>query len=238
MPRRPDRSARPMAQAEPALLETIPEEELFTKRPRISRRAVAEGAKAIDAATWDASTYPWPQWDSGRSSYSVCAINDCSLQHMLDEVLEAARNSESESTEFPPAWGCVDTPVPRRRASARNLESESTESPPARGCVDMPVPRRRESAPIIMHPPVDAFRFPDRQFLQAHENLQREIWDWAWTRSPATSDGPTSYFGEKIGADDEASEFYDGEKKFPACMSSLSMTWMAQKRPRIDRFYG
>ena len=46
-----------MAQAEPALFETIPEEELFTKRPRISRRAVAEVAKAIDAATWDASTY-------------------------------------------------------------------------------------------------------------------------------------------------------------------------------------
>ena len=39
-----------MAQAEP-------EEELFTKRPRINRRAVAEVAKAIDAATWDASTY-------------------------------------------------------------------------------------------------------------------------------------------------------------------------------------
>ena len=70
--------------AKPALLETIPEEELFTKRPRISRRAVAEVAKAIDAATWDASSYPWPQWDSGRSSDSVCAINDCSLQHMLD----------------------------------------------------------------------------------------------------------------------------------------------------------
>ena len=47
-----------MAQVEPALLETIPEEELFTKCPRISRRAVAEVAKAIDAATWDASTYP------------------------------------------------------------------------------------------------------------------------------------------------------------------------------------
>ena len=76
-----------------------------------------------------------------------------------------------------------------------------------------------------------------------------EIWGWAWTtwtRSWTSSlgqesqDGPTSYFGEKIGDDDvndiEASEFYDGEKKSetPACMSLM----MAKKRPRIDRFYG
>ena len=112
-----------------------------------------------------------------------------------------------------------------------------------------------------MRPPVDAFHFPDRltQFLQAHEDFQAEIWGWAWTtwfqaeiwawawttwpRTSSTGqvlesqDGPTSYFGEKIGDDDviEASEFYDGEKKSetPACMSLM----MAKKRPRIDRFY-
>ena len=92
MPRRPDRSPRPMAQ--PAQLEMIPEEELIRKRPRIrlSRRAIAEVANAIDAATWDASTYPWPQWPFnfklGRLSDGVCAIMNhaCSLQHTLDEV--------------------------------------------------------------------------------------------------------------------------------------------------------
>ena len=72
-----------------------------------------------------------------------------------------------------------------------------------------------------------------------------EIWGWAWTTWSTTSslgqesqDGPTSYFGEKIGDDDviEASELYDGERKSetPACMSSM----MAKERPRIDRFYG
>ena len=99
-----------------------------------------------------------------------------------------------------------------------------------------------------MRPPVDAFHFPDRliQFLQAHEDFQAEIWGWAWTtwsRISSTGqvlesqDGATSYFGEKIGDDDviEASEFYDGEKKFetPACTSLM----MAKKRPRIDRSY-
>ena len=85
--------------------------------------------------------------------------------------------------------------------------------------MDMPVPRRRASAPI--------------NYGNLGMGLDHLV------HGQESQDGPTSYFGEKIGDDDviEASELiYDGEKKSetPACMSLM----MAKKRPRIDRFYG
>ena len=86
--------------------------------------------------------------------------------------------------------------------------------------MDMPVPRRRASAPIN-----------DGNLGMGLDHL---------VHGQESQDGPTRYFGEKIGDDVdviEASELiYDGEKKSetPACMSLM----MAKKRPRIDRFYG